>query len=256
MTKTNPPLAMLLATRRQVLLGGVAAGAAMLLPRVGRAASVAYDFECDRAAGFVMDPNQHKRVGYFTEFSGVGLTSPLAKDLNVTVPWSASGTPSYPGISIGSTGAARTAKVVGILEKFTWAGGVGDPLKVEAWLSQQNAMQLKSVQQSTLKNTQVSALGWSIIDFDQEVKTWYEASHPQPTKVTGLLKPSTGLNVDLVATPVKDGINVMLYKVSLEVAPAANQVYPLHFASSSNKPVVKSWGLQVGSLASEAAPKP
>jgi hypothetical protein len=139
--------------------------------------------------------------------------------------------------------------VVGVIEKFSWAGGVGDPIRIDAWVSQQNATQLKALQQTTLKTTAISALGFWIGDYDQETKVWFEQAYPAaPAKVGAQLKPS-GLNVDLSPTPVKAGIDVNVYKISLEIVPAANQASTLQFATSSKAKVAKSWGLVVGTLA-------
>jgi hypothetical protein len=261
MTKRVDERAMFLSTRRQVLMAGAAAGAALLLPRMARAATVPFNFECDRASAFLMDPNQHKRFGYVTDFAGLGVTTPLARDLAVSVPWNAGSNPAYAGL--GFTPPTKTvpnasAKVVGVIEKFSWAGGVGDALEVEFWVSQQNALQIKSLQQAILKNTTVSALGWWIADYDQEKKLWFEESYPiLPAKVSGVVagKPNPDLNVNLTGVPVKDGIDVMVYKVALKLAPAANAAHTLQFANAAYKPVVKSWGLTVGTLAGAAVPQ-
>jgi hypothetical protein len=259
MTKRIDDSAALLSTRRQVLMAGAAAGAAMLLPRVVRAADIAFTYDCDRGSAFIMDPNQHKRFGYVTEFNGLGLTNALAKDLTVIVPWNANSNPTYAGLAPSApkaAGAPATAQVVGIIEKFSWNGGVGDPLKINFFMSQQNAVLLKTLQQSTSKNNLgVSALGWWIANYDQETKVWYEQSFPAtPGKITGIVGPKDNpeLNVDLTPVPVKNGIDVNVYKVSLAITPAANKQYPLNFANAANKPIVKQWGLVVGTLANKA----
>jgi hypothetical protein len=95
-TKRIDERAAFLSTRRQVLMAGAATGAALLLPtvpRVARAAGVPVTFDCDRASAFVMDPNEHKRVGYVTEFSGIGLPGPLGKAASATPSTSTSGCP-------------------------------------------------------------------------------------------------------------------------------------------------------------------
>jgi hypothetical protein len=46
---------------------------------------------------------------------------------------------------------------------------------------------------------------------------------------------------------VKEGIDVYVYKVSVQIAPAGNQAYVLAFANSSTQPVAKTWGLVTGS---------
>jgi hypothetical protein len=147
----------------------------------------------------------------------------------------------------------NTVKVVGVLEKFTWAGGVGDPLEFDFWVSQENAFQIKALQQTTLKSTIIDPVGWWIADYDQETKQWYEKSYPLGSgHLTGTVanKENPELNVDLKGEPVKDGIEVMVYKVSMKVVPGANKEYAIHMANSSTKPVSKQWGLIIGTLSS------
>jgi hypothetical protein len=67
-----------------------------------------------------MDPNTHARVGWVTALDGFGLPSGgLAKDLQVSNPMTATGAK------------PQVMSVIGVLGKFTWAGGVGDPLKLD-----------------------------------------------------------------------------------------------------------------------------
>ena len=157
--------------------------------------------------------------------------------------------PSYKPLSVSN----KAVSAVAVLEKLSWNGGVGGPLSLDFYLSQQNALQLKSLQQLALKTTTVKSLGFWIGDYDQETKQWYEQAHPDQL-LTGVLdgKDSPSLNVDL--NPVQStGGN--LYKVSLAVAPAANKQYALHFAHGSSKKVVKSWGLVVGTISSQTLSK-
>ena len=227
-------------------------------------ASVPFEFDCVKEAGFVMDPNAHPRFGYITALDGFGLGpgSALSADLNVSVPFNVSST--YPPLELKPAPLAApaapipTATVVGVIEKFTWAGGVGDAIHLEFWCSQENSLHVKALQQLALKNTAINALGWWIADYDPETKLWFEQSYPQsPTTIAGTVPGGDNpmmLDVDLTGAPVKDGIDVLVYKVSISVVPAANRAYSLMFANSSNKPVVKAWGLEVGSLASSADP--
>jgi hypothetical protein len=203
-------------------------------------ASVPFEYGCNVAGAFVMAPNEHP-VGWVTALDGFGLSAGGVKaDLTVTQP-----------VTRGRI------TVVGVLENFSWAGGAGDPLKLDFYVSQENATQIKALQQTALKNTRVSKLGWWIADYDQETKAWYEKSYPMsPSTISGTIQgnENPSLDVDLTGAPVKDGIDVMVYKVAIEVAPAANQQYALHFADSAAKPIVKAWGLQVGTLAATKIP--
>jgi hypothetical protein len=197
-------------------------------------ATVPFDFACNTAYGFIQVPNEHPRVGYVTAFAGLGLPQALSADLTVTNPL---------------TGARIT--VVGVIEQFEWNGGVGDPLQIDMYVSQENATQLKALQQSTLKTTKVSALNYVIIDYDPETEEWFTQAAPQQPQLSGIVPgtPSPELNVDLTPVPVKAGIDVNVYKVSVQIAPGANQAYVLTFANSSTQPVVKAWGLVTGSPA-------
>jgi hypothetical protein len=199
-------------------------------------ATVPFNFACDMAYGFIQGPNEHQRVGYVTAFAGLGLA--LNADLTVTNP---------------QTGARMT--VVGVMDQFEWNGGVGDSLKIDMYVSQENVTQLKVLQQSTLTTAKVSALNYLIINYDPEAKQWFTQAAPQQPPLSGMVPGGQNpeLNVDLTPVAVKEGIDVNVYKVSVQIAPGANQAYVLTFANSSTMPVAKAWGLVIGSPASALA---
>jgi hypothetical protein len=231
-------------------------------------ASIPFEYECSKEGGFVMDPNEHKRIGYIISLNGFGLPATLSPDLTVCVPYNADA-PSYKAMTLtdstyktegaGADGAAgtgpKTTKVVGVISKFSWPGGVGDPLTFEFYASQRNAFQIKALQQQALKTTIIKDLAWWIADYDQEVKCWFEQSYPKPVdKITGIItgKENPALDVDLNPEVVKDGIDVNVYKITMGIAPGANLQYGLHFSNSSKMNTVKPWGLVVGTLAADA----
>ena len=201
-------------------------------------ATVPFNYACDFTAGFVQDPNEHQRVGYVTAFAGLGLSEALKADLTIVNP---------------QTAADMT--VVGVIAQFEWNGGVGNPLEIEMYVSQENAVQLKTVQQSTLKNTTVTALNYLILDYDQEVKQWFTQAAPAQPPLTGIVAGGSNpeLNVDMTPVAAKSGLEVSVFKVMVQVAPPANKAYALTFANSANMPVAKAWGLVVGSTASAQA---
>jgi hypothetical protein len=212
----------------------------LLPPPLTLAASTAYSFECNPASGIKPDPNEHKRVGYITAFQGLGLPS-LRADIKVASPYL--GLPAYGGKSL-STG--NTAEVVGVIEKFEWSGGQGDAIQLDFYVSQQNAVQIKTAMQKALTSAKVDQLGWWIADYDQSAKKWYEQAYPASSRtITAIIagKNNPDLNVNLTPVAVK---NVTLYKVSMKVAPAANMQYRMFLANSSTTSVAKPWGLIVG----------
>lgn len=217
---------------------------ALLFPALTLGATVPYDFACDPGAAIRSDPNQHKRVGYITAFKGLGLApASLKADIKVTTPYSgltaAPGKPPSPG---------SISQVIGVIEKLEWDGGAGSPIRIDFYVSRENAVLIKTLQQQTLKSTKIDQLGWWIADYDQEKRKWYEQAYALGASngtISGMLagKNNPELNVDV--TPVRLS-SATLYKVSLSVAPPANSQQSLYFASSPSMPVRKAWGLQVG----------
>jgi hypothetical protein len=220
---------------------------ALLSSALTLGASTPYSFVCDPGSGISSDPNEHKRVGYITTLKGLGVGTPISftPDLKVILPYQGS-SPAAPVKAVTPPG--NTANVVGIIEKFEWDGGVGSPIKIVFYMSQQNAYQIKALMQQALKSTRIDELGWWIADYDQTTKKWYEQAYPASSRtVSGIVagKENPELSVDLAPVTLK---SATLYKVTLSVAPAANQQYALRFANSSAMNVVRPWGLTVGTL--------
>lgn len=216
---------------------------------------MAHDFPCNWKAGFVMDPTKKQRFGYLTAFNGLGLTATLPQDITVFSPYNNTTAPAYTPVALTDA----KANVVGVIENFSWAGGVGDPIAISCYMSAENATQLKALKQLTLKTTSISELGWWIANFDEETKAWFEEAHPMaPLKVTAQLNApgKNDIRFHVADEPVKiaPNIDVNVYNVYFEVVPAANQVASLKFATSATKNVVKHWGLIVGTLAKGALP--
>jgi hypothetical protein len=62
------------------------------------------------------------------------------------------------------------------------------------------------------------------------------------------------LNVPTDPTKIAPNIDVNVYNVYFEVAPAANAIYTLGFATSPKAKVLLKWGVQVGSDPTSAMP--
>jgi len=105
-------------------------------------ASVPYEYECDKSAGFLPDPNEHKRVGYLTSLAGFGMNAQLVfkADLTVFTPWNNGKdniNAKFGGLSSSTAPTDYSQKklgkmqVVGVLEKIAWNGGVGDAITLD-----------------------------------------------------------------------------------------------------------------------------
>jgi hypothetical protein len=217
-------------------------------------------FPCDWKSGFVMDPTKKQRVGYLLHFDGLGLPATLPQDIQVYTPFNAA-VADYTATDLAVDASVTPAKLncVGVLESFDWGGGVGDPISISAYVSSENAQQIKAKLQTTLSTTSIKHLSWWIVNFDEENKLWFEEAYPKdPTAVTGQLnapgKTDVRLHVDDHATKVAPNIDVNVYKIFFEIVPAANSMYVLGFALSQQKKHVKAWGLKVGTQAVAALP--
>jgi hypothetical protein len=218
-----------------------------------------YNFPCDWKAGFVMDPIKKQRVGYLINFQGIGLGSDqLAQDVEVYTPYNVDkGATNYKILpDIKDDG---KVKVVGVIDNFSWGGGVGDPVCISAYVSAENALLVKGLMKMTLKTTAVSKLSWWIGNFDEETKAWFDEAHPASDKeITGQLnapgKTDIRLAVSDEASKIAPNIDVNVYNIYFEVVPAANSTYDFHFATASGKNFIKRWGLKVGTLAAGKLP--
>lgn len=212
-----------------------------------------FDFSCDWRAGFVMDPNKNQRVGYLVHFQGLNMGEFLKQDIEVFTPYSNSET-NYGEVTINKE--LGKATVTGVIESFSWGGGVGDPICVSTYISAENAQIMQAKMKGTLDTNMVKKLAWWICNFDAETKVWFEEAYPKdPTSVTGQLNKS-GADVRLVIanepTRVAPNIEVNVYNMYFEVIPAANSTFALHFATSSKTNRVNNWGLKVGTNAAQA----
>lgn len=217
-------------------------------------------FDCDWKSALVMDPSKKQRTGYLLTLDGLGLDATLPQDIQVFSPFNAAAA-DYTASDLVIDTSITPSKItcVGVIEHLSWDGGVGDPISISAYISSENAQQIKAKLQTTLKTTAIKHLSWWIVNFDEENKAWFEEAYPKdPTHVTGQLnapgKTDVRLHVSDNATKVAQNIDVNVYQLSLEIVPAANSTYVLGFGISQQKKHVKAWGLKVGTQALAALP--
>jgi hypothetical protein len=206
------------------------------------------ELECNWEAGFVMNPNETPRIGYLLNFEGLNMPGFLKPDLEVFTPYE---NPSIDYPNIRSVKNGSKIRPIGIIDKFSFAGGVGDPICISAYISAENAQALASKQKSTLDTTIVKKLSWWICNFDQENKAWFEEAHPKsPSTVRGQLNAPGGskvrLQIDANPTKISSSLDLNVYKLYFEVIPSADGVFLFHFATTSKTKYIKGWGLKIG----------
>ena len=225
---------------------------------------MSFSFPCDWRSGFTMNPTNKQRCGYLMAFNGLDLsTAPTATDdkykINVFTPFNAAGSPAYSKASVTDTEGVKSIDCIGIIDSFSFAGGVGDPICISAYVSSEFANQIAAKQKASLSTTTIKELGWWIINHDDEEKGWYEEAYPKGTLsgsegvIKGQLNAPGGSDVRLTVanegTKVSPTLDIVVYNLYFEVIPASDSTYVLNFAQSKSKPFVKGWGLQVGDVA-------
>ena len=193
------------------------------------------DYQCDWRFGFNVDPKKKGTVGYLLFWSGCGgLTLP--QDIQVWNPFSSSGQTIVSG---------PTIECIGMLDKFSYQGGSDDPIKISAYLSKGGAANLRAKLASPLTTTKLK-VGWYIIDFDVEKKTWYEAALIKDASgsVSAVLDTMNGvlqLFVSNESVALSDQLDIHLYRAEFQIVPAVGATANLEFATGPATRVVRQW---------------
>lgn len=221
------------------------------------------DLNCDWKSGFMMDPTRKQRCGYLVGFNGLGLNQEPAKDndlfkIRVFTPYNAASN-EYTEVAPEDLDGQKVLDCVGVLESFSFGGGVGDPICISAYVSSEFANQLKAKQKASLETTIISKLAWWVVNYDVDDKSWFEEAYPKGNTessdgiVMGQLNAAGGTDVRLSVaeqpTMISPNLDVQVFNIYFEVVPASDTTYALSFRQGSTKAYVKGWGLQVGSVA-------
>jgi hypothetical protein len=224
---------------------------------------MAIELPCDWKSGFVMDPTKKQRCGYLVAFNGLDLNTEPTKDVDdykirVFTPYNAPGK-SYELVDVEDNDGQKILNCIGVIDHFSYAGGVGDPICISAYVSTEFANQLKAKQKASLTTTIIKKLGWWVVNYDVEEKGWFEEAYPRGTTekgggfVGGQLNAAGGKDVALQIsdepTKISPTMDVQVFHIYFEVVPGSDTTYALNFAQAKTKPFVKGWGLQVGNIA-------
>jgi hypothetical protein len=223
------------------------------------------DLSCDWKSGFVMDPTKKQRCGYLVGFNGLGLNQEPDKEtdaykIRVFTPYNAAAL-EYSQVTVDDLDGQKVLNCIGIIESFSFAGGVGDPICISAYVSSEFANQLKAKQKASLETTVIKKLGWWVVNYDVDDKSWFEEAFPKGNTessdgvVMGQLNASGGKDVRLsiadAPTLIAPNLDVQVFNIYFEIVPASDTTYALAFRQGKTKAFVKGWGLQVGSVAKQ-----
>jgi hypothetical protein len=221
------------------------------------------ELPCDWKSGFVMDPTKKQRCGYLMAFNGLDLNTEPTKEadeykIRVFTPYNAP-SKAYELVEVEDSDGQKIVNCIGVIDHFSYAGGVGDPICISAYVSTEFANQLKAKQKASLSTTVIKKLGWWVCNYDVEEKGWFEEAYPRGTTekgggfVGGQLNAAGGKDVALKIsdepTIISPSMDVQVFHIYFEVVPGSDTTYALNFAQAKTKPFVKGWGLQVGNIA-------
>lgn len=194
------------------------------------------DFACDWRLALNLSPNRQGCIGYLLSFSGLGGLR-LRKDIEVWNPVSSR--------SVQTVVKGDKVDCIGLVESFEFEGGETDPIRIKSYVSKGSAADLRAKLARPMANTAVK-LAWYIVDFDPEMKTWFEAAFVKQSKDAAANIDSTRgelqLFVDNQPTSVSPSLEIGVYAVSLQVVPADKKKTVLEFATGPRRRLVKSWG--------------
>jgi hypothetical protein len=200
-----------------------------------RESPTSLNFDCDWRYGLNINTNTKATVGYLLYFSGCGGLT-LKTDIEVWNPFDSEGQTVVSGERI---------QCIGLLERFRYEGGEGDPISMRAFISKGNAADVRAKLARPLANTSLK-VGWYIIDFDGEQKLWFEAAFIKSAKFAEANVDSADGELQLFiansGTRINEVLDIGVYAFDFQVVPADNKVTNLEFATGPRRRLVKAWG--------------
>ncbi|AKQ65489.1 hypothetical protein A176_002401 [Myxococcus hansupus] len=204
------------------------------------------EFECDWRSALNFKPGVKGMLGYLLQWNGCGLN--LGKDMELWTPIVTDGRRVVCGPRI---------KCVGLIGHLSYEGGKTDPIRIQAYVSKSTASNLRAKLDPAqpLSKPRVR-LAWSIIDFDANDNTWFEAAHlKDPTVAETSLDSTDGrlqISVDSQPVPQDEQPSAALtqnpgvdfFGMQLTVVPANKKKTLLEFASGPRVRQVKQWGTE------------
>ncbi len=196
-------------------------------------------FECDWRFAMNVSGRQKARAGYLLSWSGVGGLN-LAADLTVRNPHTSTGASSLTG---------PTVKCVGLIEKFSFAGGQEDPIRIVAYVTTGTAAALRVKLASGITTTKFT-FSFAICDFDLDARKWFESAFVQgKAKAAGVVDTTDGilqLLIDATPTRVNPDLDLVLCRMEFQAAASDATSVNLQFATGAGERVVKAWGGEDG----------
>lgn len=193
------------------------------------------DYDCDWRFGFNTAARGNGTVGYVLSWSGCGGLN-LSTDITVQNPFTSAGQTVVTG---------STVSCVGLIERFAYAGGAEDPIRIGAYVSRAAAANIRAklAQRVTSTGLQVA---WYVISYDDDADQWYEAGYLDGGANADANLDTAGgelqISIANQSVPIADTINIRVFKFDFQIIPAPGAQSTLQFATGATQRIVKRWG--------------
>jgi hypothetical protein len=208
---------------RSVPLAGIVA--LLMVAILPAQAAPEIEYTLDPSQGFAFRSDLHTAVGFITSLSVGGKSFPA--DFRITVP-------TTPG---------QLTPVVGVLTSFSWAGGVSDPIALQARLSVQNRQLAQSLLQQGLSNTNVSC-SLAIYGYDPVGQKYFLALSGPSNGVAVIQKNGQILAWSLATSSGPTPSSPQNWAMNLSLVPPTGVAQTFAWSNGPG-PVVKSWGIRL-----------
>ena len=185
------------------------------------------NYDCSISQGFNFKKDEQVLVGHVTSLT-IGGTA-FTADMTVTNP-------------IDNT---KTVNVVGVVSNISWGGGYAEPVMLYFQISSENKKAASILIHTSMMDTTV-VIAFTVYDFDQKAKTYYQAFWTgDGTNLNGLvLKQGGELAFSVADDEGSEVTSPRNFAMGLGVMPQDTQ-QAIQLAVSNTDKFSKQWGVTV-----------
>lgn len=186
------------------------------------------NYDCSVSQGFNFKKDEQVLVGHVTSLT-IGGTA-FTADMTVTNP-------------IDNT---QTIQVVGVISNISWNGGYAEPLMLYCQISSENKKVASILVHTNMMDTTI-VIGFTVYDFDQKAKTYYQAFWTgDGVTLNGLVMKQGGeLALNVSDNEGAEVISPRNFGLALGIMPQDSQ-QAIQLAVSNTDKFSKQWGVTVG----------
>ncbi len=198
---------------------------------------------CAWSLAFNLRSGSKATLGYVSDWRGLGGMS-LVPDIVLWSPAPGANTP-LPQTLRKQSGGGTTAdqiRCVAVIEKFQYAGGPADPIRISAFVSKDNQVKLRYKLVRDLPSTMIK-LDYAVVGFDEDAKGWYSAVELLSTPSDAQINTRDGelqLFMAFEPTRIDERLDINVYRLLFEIIPG-RKATRLRLATGPQHRYVSEW---------------